>query len=93
MHFQESSGIRAFANVHCQYRLPYQYQDDSNIDFRTNIRMIAVISFVSVEDVRQAFEELCLHSGDVEQQVLDYFETNYIGELRRGRRLAPRFPH
>ena len=64
----------------------------ADIDFRTNIRMIAAISFVSVEDVIQAFEELCLHSGDVEQEVLDYFETNYI-ELRRGRRLAPRFPH
>ena len=54
--------------------------------------MIAAISFVSVEDVIQAFEELFLHSGDVEQEVLDYFETNYI-ELRRGRRLAPRLPH
>ena len=40
----------------------------------------------------QAFEELFLHSGDVEQEVLDYFETNYI-ELGRGRHLAPRFPH
>ena len=86
MHFQESSGIRAFAKVHCRYRLPYQYQDD------TNIRIIAVISFVPVEDVIQAFEELCLHSGDVEQEVFDYFETNYI-ELRRDRRLAQRVPH
>ena len=55
--------------------------------------MIAAISFVPVEDVIQAFEELCLHSGDVEQEVLDYFETNYIGGLRRGRRLAPRSTH
>ena len=55
--------------------------------------MISTISFVPAEDVIQAFEELCLHSGDVEQEVLDYFEINYIGELRRGRRLAPSFPH
>ena len=50
----------------------------ADIDFRSNIRMIAAISFVPVEDVIQAFEELCLHSGYVEQEVLDYFETNYI---------------
>ena len=36
MHFQESSGIRAFAHVHCRYRLPYQYQDDSSYQFCTN---------------------------------------------------------
>ena len=65
----------------------------ADIDFCTNIRMIAAISFVPVEDVIQAFEELCLHSGDVEQEVLDYFEINYIGELQRGRHLVPRFPH
>ena len=31
--------------------------------------------------------------GNDEQPVLDYFETNYIGELRRGRRLLPIFPN
>ena len=62
----------------------YQYRDG------TNIGMVSTISFVPVEDVIQAFEELCLHSGDVEQEVLDYFETNDIGGLRCGR---PRFPH
>ena len=33
------------------------------------------------------------HAGVEEQPVLDYFETNYIGELRRGRRLEPSYPH
>jgi len=31
--------------------------------------------------------------GDDEQAILDYFETNYIGKQRRGRRLRPLFPH
>ena len=79
MHLQENSGIKAFANVHCRYRLPYQYQDD--------------ISYVSVEDVIQAFEELCLHSGDVEQEVLDYFETNYIEEKSGVADVLPRVFH
>ena len=39
-----------------------------------------------------AFDELCNHSGIDEQPVLDYFETNYIGEQRRGRRLPSIFP-
>ena len=39
-------------------------------------------------------EALCNHAGNAEQvTILDYFETNYIGELRRGRRLPPMFPH
>ena len=33
------------------------------------------------------------HASNQEQVILGYFESNYIGELRRGRRLAPRFPH
>ena len=55
--------------------------------------MIPALSFVPVHDVILAFDELCNHCGIDEQPVLDYFETNYIGELRRGRRLLPIFPH
>ena len=61
--------------------------------FRGNIRMIPALSFVPVHDVILAFDELCNHCGIDEQPVLDYFETNYIGELRRGRRLLPIFPN
>ena len=61
--------------------------------FRGNIRMIPALSFVPVQDVIIAFDELCNHCGIDEQPVLDYFETNYIGEQRRGRRLPPLFPH
>ena len=55
--------------------------------------MIPALSFVPVQDVIIAFDELCNHCGIDEQPVLDYFETNYIGEQRRGRRLPPLFPH
>ena len=61
--------------------------------FRGNIRMIAALSFVPTQDVIAAFNSLCQHCGNDEQLVLDYFETNYIGELRRGRRIPPRFDH
>ena len=55
--------------------------------------MIPTFSFVRVQDVILAFDELCNRGGIDEQPVLDYFETNYIGELRRGQRLLPLFPH
>ena len=61
--------------------------------FRGNIRMIPALSFIPVYDVILAFDELCNYCRIDEQPVLDYFETNYIGELRRSRRLLPIFSH
>ena len=62
-------------------------------EFRTKIRMISALSFVTIAHKIQAFGVPSNHVGSQEQVILDYFEINYIGELRRGRRLAPRFPH
>ena len=50
--------------------------------FRTNIRMIPAPSFVAIEVTVAAFDQLSYHCGALEQPVLDYFETYYIGELR-----------
>ena len=71
--------------------LAESYMNDE--EFRQNIRMLSALSFVPVDDTIVAFEQLGNHCGDTEQIILDYFETNYIGELRRGRRLPPRFQH
>ena len=59
--------------------------------FRSNIHMILALSFVPVQEVIFGFDELYNHCGIDEQSVLDYFETNYIGELRRAPRLLPLF--
>ena len=61
--------------------------------FPANIKMISALSFVPIADTIQAFEVLSNHAGLEEQAVLDYFETNYIAKLPRGRRLEPRYPH
>ena len=55
--------------------------------------MIPALSFVPVQDVILAIDELCNHFCIDEQPVLDYSEIYYIGELRRYRRLLPIFPH
>ena len=44
--------------------------------------MISALSFVLIADTVEAFDVLCNHAGNAEQVILDYFETNYIGELR-----------
>ena len=55
--------------------------------------MISALNFVSIAEAIQVFDALSNHAGLEEQAVLDYFETNYIGELLRGRRLEPRYIH
>lgn len=69
----------------------HEYVNDE--EFRSVIRMVTALSFVPVDDVLHAFDELSGFAMDEAQVILDYLETNYIGELRRGRRLPPRFPH
>ena len=61
--------------------------------FRTNVKMIGAIAFVPIVDVVETFERLANHCRQNEQVILDYFETNYIGELRCGRRRPPLFEH
>ena len=63
-------------------------------EFRTNMRMISALAFVPLADIVTSFEALAQHcTEDVEQPLLDYFESNYIGEQRRGRRRRPLFAH
>ena len=71
--------------------LSHQYLNDA--EFRTNIKTISTLSFVPIADTIQPFDALSNHAGVEEQAVLDYCETNYIGKLRRGRRLEPRYLH
>ena len=47
--------------------------------------MISALSFIPIADTIHAFVAQYNHVGNVEQVILDYFETNYIGELRRGK--------
>ena len=55
--------------------------------------MISAFSFVPIADTVHAFMELSNDVGDQEQVILDCFGTYYVGELRRGHRLNPRYPH
>ena len=74
-----------------EFGLSHQYLNDAV--FRTNVKMISALSCVPIADTIQSFDALSNHNGVEEQAVLDYFEANYIGELRRGARLGIRYPH
>ena len=75
--------------------LQIRSESESNAEFSVKIRSLAALAFLSVQDVIMAFEELC-EDDDIPVQLLQYFETNYVGEVRgRGRRrnrLAPTYP-
>ena len=77
-----------FRNVH-QLGLGNLYQYD--LGFRTNIKMISALAFVSVANVIRDFNSLAAQCGLAEQPVLDYFEYTYIGQPQRARRNDPIF--
>ena len=53
--------------------------------------MVSTIAFVPTNNIFSSFEILTQECGDDEQPILDYFESNYIGEVRKGVRRLPLF--
>lgn len=86
-----------------QIGLQTRYNND--IEFAVNLRMLAALAFVPVNDVIRAYELIVSSvfwmendendANSEKQQYLNYFEKNYIGVMGRtqgqGRRKA-RFP-
>ena len=67
------------------------YNEPNDDTHRINIRMISALAFVPLNFIVWAFERLCQHCGNAEQPILQYLESNCIGEIRAGVRVAPRF--
>ena len=53
-----------------------------NQEFRTNNVLIGALALVELDDVFMAFEAPSVYCQDIDQVLSDFFETNYIGELR-----------
>ena len=61
--------------------------------FRNNIRMICTLAFVPIPDIQRSFNALCQICGNGEVPIIDYFATNYVGELHNGIRRPLIFDH
>ena len=62
-------------------------------DFAGMVKQMLALAFVPVTDVVQTYETLTEPDEfRVLDPVIDYFEDNFVGRLRRGRRGLPRFP-
>jgi hypothetical protein len=71
-------------------QLTATYRDDE--DFRLNVKMLLALSFVPCPNVVGAFENLVATFDDIMTPMVDYWEDNYVGRMRRNRRGNPRFP-
>ena len=65
-------------------------RDDENVHMY--VKMLLALSFVPVEDVSDAFDELMESSPLELTPINDYWEENYVGRQRRNCRGNPRFP-
>jgi hypothetical protein len=64
---------------------------NNNADFALSVKMITAIAFVKIDDIDKVVDELAEYLPDELQDLLDWFENNYIGRKNRsksGRRPA-----
>ncbi|PIK44132.1 hypothetical protein BSL78_19020 [Apostichopus japonicus] len=59
--------------------------------FRSSVRMLPALAFVPLPDVENAFLAVSAIWGARGREIVDYFESTYIGQMRAGRREDPLF--
>jgi hypothetical protein len=72
-----------------KYDLAAAYQSDEGV--RIYVKMLLALSFIPIVDVPFAFDELVENCPPELTPSTDYWEDNYIGRQRRGKRSQPRF--
>ena len=64
---------------------------DTDADFALLVRMLAALAFVPPEEVADAFPEVALRLPEA-LELVEYFESTYVGRNVAGRYRPPRFP-
>ncbi|CAF4181655.1 unnamed protein product, partial [Rotaria sordida] len=70
----------------------FKQKYETDITFAHNIHKILALAFLEPTQVINGFESLCSELGEEYQEILDYFEDNYIGRLRGRSRRPATFP-
>jgi len=60
----------------------------SNENFRVHVNMLS-LNYIPLPDVIVVFEKLSKNSPPEQDPIIDYWEDNYFGRLRRNRRENP----
>ena len=73
--------------------LTSQYRNDA--EFNLKCKMICALSYIPIDHINEAILQLSYELPDQLQELLDWFEDNYVGRIdrRTNNRRAPRFPH
>lgn len=52
---------------------------NDNVDFALSVKMITALAFVKIDDIDKVVDELVEYLPDELQNLLNWFEDNYIG--------------
>ena len=70
-----------------------QYQDEDNVELRTQFRSLIALAFVPEDDIVGAFDRLQEDMAEISEPKFNYVEDNFVRRRRRGRgHMAPMFP-
>ncbi|CAF0828461.1 unnamed protein product [Brachionus calyciflorus] len=61
-------------------------------NFRLSFKRIQALAFIPLKDVYEGFEYVKSISPQNLNPIISYFESNYVGRLKMGNRISPRFP-
>ena len=69
-----------------------QHQCMADETFSNNVKILAALGFVPLNDVMNAFDMVVAQMPKQLDSIIDYIEKNYIGAMHRRGRRPPRFP-
>uniref|UniRef100_A0A915CS23 HIT-type domain-containing protein n=1 Tax=Ditylenchus dipsaci TaxID=166011 RepID=A0A915CS23_9BILA len=88
----EMAVINAVEKRLAKEHLKGRYETDA--DFAITCRMITAMAFIKVEDIMDAFDQLCDELPIELDGVVEWFQKGYIGSVdRRGNLTPPMFAH
>ena len=67
-----------------------RYRNDE--DFFIDVKKIMALALLPIDSVIDGFETLQEQLSEDHEELLAYFENSYIGRIKLGKRVLPKFP-